>query len=182
MNTLGYAILGLIDKQNLTGYDLTKIFSNSVSDFWNAKQSQIYTELKKLVAAELIEYKVVIQGEVLEKKVYSLTAAGKKVLLTWMSEGEPPLPQSKDIFKLRLYFSENLSTEQLQQKFKDRREQIDSLLTRYALKLQEYSPDAVPREYIGDYLLLKGAVETLQTQRQWIKESLLFLKKQHSRL
>ncbi len=175
MNTLGYAILGLIDKEKLTGYDLTKIFSDSVADFWSAKQSQIYTELKKLVKENFIEYEVVIQGEILEKKVYSLTEKGEKELLSWMTKDDPPLPQSKDIFKLRLYFSENISKEELLKKFENRREQTLSLITRYTMKLQEYSPTSIPDKYIGDYLLLKGVIAGLQTNLVWIENSLDFI-------
>ena len=177
MNTLSYAILGLIHKQPMTGYDLTKIFSNSVADFWSAKQSQIYTELKKLTADELIAYTVVIQGEVLEKKLYTLTEKGQQLFARWMAEEEPPLPQSKDVFKLRIYFSETLPPKELQKKLTARKELIQALLARYTLKLQEYSPDSIPDTYVGDYLLLKGAVAALHTQLDWIKESIVFLKK-----
>ena len=55
MNILSYAILGLIDKERITGYDLTKRFNASVADFWSANQSQIYPELKKLVQPELVQ-------------------------------------------------------------------------------------------------------------------------------
>jgi DNA-binding PadR family transcriptional regulator len=177
MNTLSYAILGLIDKDQLTGYDLTKIFNDCVADFWSAKQSQIYTELKKLVAEELIDFEVVIQGEVLEKKIYSLTPKGKETLLAWMSEEEPPLPQSKDIFKLRLYFSENLTPKQLQEKFENRSKAVFALLLRYQTKLNEYCPETVAPQSAGDYLLLKGAVTSLESQLRWLEESLDFLNK-----
>lgn len=176
MNTLGYAILGLIDKEKLTGYDLTKIFSDSVADFWSAKQSQIYTELKKLVDENLIEYQVVIQGEILEKKVYSITIRGKEELQSWMLGDEPSLPQHKDIFKLRLYFSENLPHENLLKKFENRQEKILSLLARYTLKIKEYTPESIAPKYLGDYLLLKGAIASLKSQLEWIDESLTFLK------
>lgn len=36
VNILSYAILGLINKEKITGYDLTKIFNDSVADFWSA--------------------------------------------------------------------------------------------------------------------------------------------------
>ena len=175
MNTLGYAILGLIDKDKITGYDLTKIFSDSVADFWSAKQSQIYTELKKLVAAALIEYEVVIQGEVLEKKVYSITTKGKEELAIWMHEDEPPLSQSKDIFKLRLYFSEHLTHQELCGKFEKQLEKCQLLLTRYTIKFSEYDSAAIAAKKIGDYLLLKGAIAHLRTQIEWITESLVYL-------
>ncbi len=175
MNVLGYAILGLIDKGEVTGYDLTKIFNDSVADFWSANQSQIYPELKKLVQAGLIEYEVVIQGEVLEKKLYSITSQGKAELKKWIMEDEPPLSQSKDIFKLRIYFAEHLSTEQLLEKLKSRQKRCNSLLIRYKTKKNNYQDIPIPPEKLGDYILLKGAMMQLKAQLAWLDESINYI-------
>lgn len=176
MNTLGYAILGLINKQEITGYDLTKIFNDSVADFWSANQSQIYPELKKLVQAGLIQYEIVIQGEVLEKKLYSITEKGIEELRLWVSEDEPPLPQSKDIFKLRIYFAEHLSKEQLLQKLIRRQEKCKNLLERYRTKIHEYQGISILPEKLGDFILLKGAISHLEAHIAWIHESIIDIK------
>ncbi len=175
MNVLSYAILGLINKGEITGYDLTKIFTDSVADFWSANQSQIYPELKKLVQAGLIEYQVVIQGEVLEKKLYSITPQGQAELKSWLLEEEPPLPQSKDIFKLRIYFAEHLTQEQLLDKLRQREKKCAALLARYHAKIAEYPETALPPEKLGDYILLKGATRQLEAQLAWLKESMDYI-------
>ncbi len=178
MNILGYAILGLIDKQKITGYDLTKIFNDSVADFWSANQSQIYPELKKLVQAGLIHYETIIQGEVLEKKLYSITKNGKEELEKWILEDEPPLPQSKDIFKLRIYFAEHLGKEQLLKKFENRKEKCQNLLKRYNTKINEYQDlQHISPEKLGDFILLKGAIKYLESQVSWIDESIIYITK-----
>ena len=46
MGTLKYAILGLLNRKSMTGYDLSKEFETTLFEFWNAKHSQIYPELK----------------------------------------------------------------------------------------------------------------------------------------
>ncbi|CUH96618.1 hypothetical protein P22_2708 [Propionispora sp. 2/2-37] len=176
MNTLGYAILGLIHKQKVTGYDLAKIFNDSVADFWNANQSQIYPELKKLVQSELIQYEILVQGEVLEKKLYSITEKGKKALETWITEDEPPLSQSKDIFKLRIYFAEHLNKEQLLEKFKERQLRCKSLLERYKIKISEYQDsEGISPEKLGDFLLLKNAIKQLEAHISWIDDSIAYI-------
>ena len=48
MGTLKYAILGLLNRKSMTGYDLSKEFETTLFEFWNAKHSQIYPELKSL--------------------------------------------------------------------------------------------------------------------------------------
>ena len=73
MGTLKYAILGLLNRNEMTGYELSKEFETTLFEFWNAKHSQIYPELKSLNAEGLIQYRVEITGNVLEKKVYTIT-------------------------------------------------------------------------------------------------------------
>lgn len=42
MRTLKYAILGLLNQKEMTGYDLMKQFESTLCEFWSAKHSQIY--------------------------------------------------------------------------------------------------------------------------------------------
>ena len=74
MGTLKYAILGLLNRNEMTGYELSKEFETTLFEFWNAKHSQIYPELKSLNAEGLIQYRVEITGNVLEKKADRATA------------------------------------------------------------------------------------------------------------
>ena len=54
METLKYAILGLLMKKDMTGYELTKEFNSALFEFWNASHSQIYPKLKALTKEGLI--------------------------------------------------------------------------------------------------------------------------------
>ena len=50
MGTLRYAILGLLNRWDMSGYDLTKEFETTLAEFWGAKHSQIsvsYTHLQE---------------------------------------------------------------------------------------------------------------------------------------
>ena len=57
MRTLKYAILGLLNQKEMTGYDLMKQFESTLCEFWSAKHSQIYPELKKLTEEGSVAYK-----------------------------------------------------------------------------------------------------------------------------
>src|SRR3990172_11811440 len=46
--TLHCALLGLLARRPLTGYEILKRFTRSVVFFWHAKRSQIYAELKRI--------------------------------------------------------------------------------------------------------------------------------------
>jgi len=58
MGTLKYAILGLLNRQEMTGYELTKAIEHSLLGSWRAKHSQIYPELKSLTQKGLVKYEV----------------------------------------------------------------------------------------------------------------------------
>lgn len=51
-NILQYILLGLLAKQDLTGYDIKKLFEQEVGDFWFARHSQVYPELRKMEKTE----------------------------------------------------------------------------------------------------------------------------------
>lgn len=41
MRNLKYAILGLLDRKSMTGYDISKEFGRALAEFWSADHSQI---------------------------------------------------------------------------------------------------------------------------------------------
>ena len=131
MGTLKYAILGLLNRKSMTGYDLSKEFETTLFEFWNAKHSQIYPELKSLSEKGLVQYEVEITGNVLEKKVYSITEKGREDFYEWEESLNPLKPLPKDEFRLQLFFSGALSPEKrlelLTDQLKQHEEKIDHL-------------------------------------------------------
>jgi DNA-binding PadR family transcriptional regulator len=101
-STLGYALLGLLAREPLSGYDLAQRLSERVAFFWSAGHSQIYPELSKLERAGLISHRRVAQSDRPDKKVHRITAKGKKLLAEWVTSPYEP-PTHKDELLLRLY-------------------------------------------------------------------------------
>ena len=178
MRTLKYAILGLLNKEPMTGYDIGKEFSKDLGEFWTAKHSQIYPELKKLLNEGLIVYEIQISGEVLEKKLYSITEKGKEDFLQWLKKAEPIEPTPKDVFRLRMYFSNHLDIttrlylleHQLLQ-HQDRLEHLRKNKERY-----ETIPP-LDSDNFGDYLVLDGAILRETITIQWIESFIAYCKK-----
>ena len=92
MATLGYAILGLLSREELSGYDLTGRMRERVAFFWEAGHSQIYPELARLEERGLVTHRVVEQRDRPDKKVYEITPAGLDALKEWVTE--PPTPRA----------------------------------------------------------------------------------------
>lgn len=170
MGTLQYAILGLLNRKDMTGYDLSKEFEANLSEFWSAKHSQIYPELKALTDNKLVEFKTEISGNVLEKKLYSITDAGKEKLLQWEKTSCKMKPVPKDEFKLQLFFSDCLPAGQritlLQNQLSQHRERLAHL------KSNSEKFDAVPQmdeAQFSDYLVLLGAITREEGACGWLE-------------
>ncbi len=84
MSVLGYAILGLLSREALSGYDLKGRMERPVGFFWEARHSQIYPELARLEAAGMVSHELVEQEGRPDKKVYEITPAGLQALKDWV--------------------------------------------------------------------------------------------------
>ncbi|MDP8949764.1 MAG: PadR family transcriptional regulator [Actinomycetota bacterium] len=102
MTTLGYAILGLLAREELSGYDLASRMRARVGHFWEARHSQIYPELARLEEGGLVTHRVVEQQDRPDKKVYEITPAGLEVLKEWVTEPPAPRP-ARDELVLKAY-------------------------------------------------------------------------------
>src|SRR5213593_3828054 len=69
-NTLRYIILGLLGARPMSGYDIKQAFDRALASYWNAGNSQIYTTLKALSDAKLVEPEVIVQKSRPDRKVY----------------------------------------------------------------------------------------------------------------
>jgi DNA-binding PadR family transcriptional regulator len=102
MTTLLYSILGLLSREDLSGYDLTRRMAGRVGYFWSARHSQIYPELAKLEDGGYVTHSVVEQRERPDKKVYEITAEGLDALQEWVTR--PPVPRpTRDELTLKTY-------------------------------------------------------------------------------
>ncbi|MCA1730348.1 MAG: PadR family transcriptional regulator [Actinobacteria bacterium] len=68
MSTLGYVILGLLAREQLSGYDLMNRMQERVSFFWQARHSQIYPELARLEERGMVTHRVVEQQDRPDKR------------------------------------------------------------------------------------------------------------------
>ncbi|MBP1764313.1 MAG: putative transcriptional regulator [Firmicutes bacterium] len=181
MRTLKYAILGLINRKAMTGYDLMKAFNMELVNFWYAQHSQLYPELKKLTAEGLITYETVLQGEKLEKKLYSITEAGRNDFFNWLAQQDLLEPTPKDIFRLKAYFIESMKKEDILKQFdyqlKQRKEKLAKLEASMAEHPYAKTVSAVISPLYGDYIVLKGAIMRERTYIDWLTDCIAEIRK-----
>ena len=102
MTTLGFAILGLLSREPLSGYDVSGRMGARVGYFWEARHSQIYPELARLEGRGMVTHRVIEQRDRPDKKVYEITELGLEALKEWVTE--PPAPRTaRDEVVLKAY-------------------------------------------------------------------------------
>ncbi len=109
--SLEYAILGFLNYSPLSGYDLKKVFDNSVRHFWPADQSQIYRTLGKLAEQGYVEQEIVRGLDRPDRKEYRITPVGREALRAWLLT--PLASQDVRIAALiQVFFAGQLADEQ----------------------------------------------------------------------
>lgn len=130
MTTLGYAILGLLAQEALSGYDLMQRMKGRVGNFWSAGHSQIYPELSRLEASGHVTYSVVAQRDRPDKKVYEITPGGLEALKEWVTE--PPTPRApRDELVLKAYCVWLADPEKAARLFREEELRHEDQLARY---------------------------------------------------
>lgn len=104
-------LLGSLFDKSLSGYDLKKLFSLSFAFFSGLSYGSIYPALKKLEQEGLITMKLEIQENAPNRKVYTITEAGKR---TFLESLKSPfgLENYKNELLMRMFFFEHLSKEE----------------------------------------------------------------------
>ncbi len=169
VRALKYAILGLLSQQSRSGYDLSQALSGALQEFWSANHSQIYPELKRLTEEGLVEFQVEISGTVLERKVYSLTPAGQAEFMTWLHREEEIAPPPKDVFRLRLFFANEMTPEGRRALIAHEQAMHGERLERLRRKQAQFSElPSLDSPALGDYMVLDGAVRREEAACAWL--------------
>lgn len=98
-------LLGFLNYNTHTGYDLKRLIEQSINNFWNAYHSQIYTTLRKMEQEGLVTSDLADDDDKLNKRVYTITAAGQAELHQWLQKPMQHLPTTKNEFMVRVFFS-----------------------------------------------------------------------------
>ncbi len=160
--SLRHAMLGLLARGPASGYDLLRIFDNSLAHVWPATQSQLYTELGRLTDAGLVT--VAAEGA-RGRKEYAITDDGLTELRHWMTDVPPEPPRRNDAL-LRVFFLGLLSDAEGSRYLAGRAESAEASRTQL-VELRE----RVRRES-GDLtdnglLALEFGIRLMETTRDW---------------
>jgi DNA-binding PadR family transcriptional regulator len=171
--SLAHAILGLLQQEERTGYDLkTSCFDQCIAHLWPADQAQIYRTLDKLVEQGWITCTVEIQHDRPNRKVYSLTSSGKAELIRWL-QCPQPLPTVREPLLVQLFFAAQLPNEAiiqlLEQQLAAHHEKLAECET---IELPKLDDQSASREQIMQRLVLELVIRREQTYIDWLKTAI----------
>jgi PadR family transcriptional regulator AphA len=123
-----YAILGLLKRQPMHGYEMYQQFERGIiGQIVHLEMSQMYAFLKKLERLGCIEASLEPQGVRPPRKIYHLTVQGEQTFLQWLTL---PVEKPRDVrifFLIKLYFIQKLLPEH-----------IDTLIEQQVLACQRF--------------------------------------------
>lgn len=99
---LEHALLVSLTERVSSGYELARRFDKSIGFFWNATHQQIYRVLKRMEEKGWVTAEAIAQDGRPDKKVYTVSDAGRAELTRWIAEPMDIAPMRNELgVKLR---------------------------------------------------------------------------------
>ena len=111
--------LGALSLGDATGYDIKKLFDEAFSHFFAAGYGSIYPALEKLTEEGKVAYDRHQQEKRPDKKVFSITAAGREVFIAELTQ-TPPREKLRSEFLVLMFFAHLLSPPRLAEVLQER--------------------------------------------------------------
>ena len=168
---LGFALLGLLQQQPMSGYDLRKVFSTSAMGTFSDSPGAIYPALKRLETAGMVRGTVETSTGLRQRRIFRNTAKGQAALKAWLRR---PLTRDDVIRRLdeamlRFSFMDSTVGESRSAAFLQ--EMIDQI-SGYIPSLQQYLKKHAPEMPKSGRLALESGVQGYEAQLRWAKAAL----------
>lgn len=180
--SLHYALLGLLNLKDMTGYELAKVFEESIGFFWSAQMSQVYRELNTLEKGGYVVSVIEPQEGKPDRRVYSTTDDGKSAFKQWLSQFPNTLKSPvRNEFLLRVFFGSGIELEEMAY-------EVKRYIKEYQKQLEELKKAEVLIKAYADFindenarffwsLTLRGGYMDAETSMKWAEECLRLIEK-----
>src|SRR5271166_5503466 len=159
LNATAASILGFLEHEPMTGWDLAVQIEDIIGDFWNVTRSQIYRELKVLAEQGLVSS---MKTGPRDRQPYKLTEAGRRAFRGWIAQ--PPGPPNMRLpLVLQVFFADAISPVELQRSLASLREYHEGRLEVY-----RGFADRV-KKGSGQHDALRLGIMFQRTMIQWIE-------------
>lgn len=169
---LRHAVLATLLEGEASGYDLAKGFDASIANFWMATPQQLYRELARMEADGLLTARVVRQERRPDKRLFSLTEAGRAELREFAAK--PPRPGAiRDELMVKVQMLDEAGPEVVRGHIEERAEWARAKLDRYARLRERLLDGRTEDDYlreaarVGPYLTLLRGISFEEENLRW---------------
>lgn len=164
--------LGALSKEDASGYELQKSFKEGpFSHFLEASYSSIYPALTRLTEDGFVTCSEQVQEGRPDKKVYSITDAGRDTLKEALS-GLPAEDKHRSEFLFFMSFSEVMEPDQIGRLIDTR---IEMLLERFAhIEEAEQEIQTVGQDFVLGYgrVIMETSIKYLRENRHLVEKDM----------
>lgn len=167
---LEYALLGLLQQQPQSGYDLRKTFANTPMRHFSDSPGSIYPALRRLEERTWISAK----GEndnARKRQVYRITAAGKRGLVDWLSQSisREDIVHRLEELMLRFAFLDGNVGRDVTLRFLD---QMVQALEEYVRELRDYFKNFGPAIVLDTgRLAFESGIQSYESNLNWARSA-----------
>ncbi len=181
ISTLGYAILSLLARTPLSGYDIAREMRRPNSFFFgHAHISQIYPELSRLERGRLVTSFIIEQQGKPDKKVYSISSTGLQELQRWVVS-PTLLVEARSEFLIKAHSLWLADAEAALPHFREHAGYHREHLVAYEANLAEMEERWGPAlallktQEFGDYLTVKRGISYEREYLAWLEWAITIL-------
>lgn len=174
---LPHAILVALCEQSGSGYELARRFDRSIGYFWAATHQQIYRTLRTMEADGWVHVTPVAQQGRPDKKVYTVSEAGRGELSRWIAEplsgrGSTVADNRTRDLAVKVRGAEHGDVDALRAQVSSLRAERAELLDIYREfeKRQFPNPSALSGATLHQYLVLRGGIRAEESAIDWLDE------------
>lgn len=162
-----YAVLGQLGRGPSSGYEVKARLEAGAAQFWHASYSQIYAELRRLADLGLASEELVRQDARPDKRVYTITAAGRTALRAWLREPWG-LASLKDESLVKLTLAEPLEPAEVAGQLRRLKAEHERRRAEFEAEIASLPDDAGP--YLA--IALRKGVHAQRAFARWCQESI----------
>ena len=184
--SLRNAVLATLLEGEASGYDLAKSFDAGVANFWMATPQQLYRELDKMEGDGLIRARVVQQERRPNKRLFSLTATGRRALHDFTAA--PPRPGAiREELMVQVQAVDAGDVEAVMNAIRERMTWAESKIARFERLRARLLDGRTEEEHlatadrIGPYLTLMRGLAFERENLRWSEQTLAILTRRTTR-
>jgi PadR family transcriptional regulator, regulatory protein AphA len=173
-----FILLGFLNYQPLTGYELKQSIDESTAHFWHAHHSQIYTTLRQMEEDRLVTSQFIQEAGQPDRRVYTISAEGQQALKTWLDQTLTEVSPVKEELLVRLFFSAQRDPQKVLAELVLQREKHQEKLAAYhqiAVHMAhqaECNPPALKRDGTFWKMTLEMGIHFEEMYLAWLEDSI----------